>query len=54
MEGEESLPIYSPEVMVKDPSARNAVSLLPPIYLFHGTADYSIPSDARSLSHLAY
>ncbi|PIN07459.1 Arylacetamide deacetylase [Handroanthus impetiginosus] len=46
MEGEESLRRYSPEVMVQDPSHRNAVSLLPPIILFHGTADYSIPSDA--------
>lgn len=46
MEGEESLRLYSPEVMVQDPNIRNAVSLLPPIILFHGTADYSIPSDA--------
>ncbi|KAL2484743.1 putative isoprenylcysteine alpha-carbonyl methylesterase ICMEL1 [Abeliophyllum distichum] len=46
MEGEESLRRYSPEVMVQDPNIRNAVSLLPPIILFHGTADYSIPSDS--------
>ncbi|CAA3015737.1 probable isoprenylcysteine alpha-carbonyl methylesterase ICMEL1 [Olea europaea subsp. europaea] len=46
MEGEESLQRYSPEVMVQDPNIRNAVSLLPPIILFHGTADYSIPSDS--------
>ncbi|XP_051149475.1 isoprenylcysteine alpha-carbonyl methylesterase ICME-like [Andrographis paniculata] len=46
MEGEESLQRYSPEVMAQDPSNRAAVSLLPPIILFHGTADYSIPSDA--------
>lgn len=47
MEGEESLQRFSPEVMVQDPSFGNAVSLLPPIVLFHGTGDYSIPSDAR-------
>ncbi|GKV39329.1 hypothetical protein SLEP1_g47116 [Rubroshorea leprosula] len=47
MEGEESLQRFSPEVMVQDPNIKNAVSLLPPIFLFHGTADYSIPSDAR-------
>lgn len=52
MEGEESLRRYSPEVMVQDPNVRNAVALLPPIILFHGTADYSIPSDSRSGSHL--
>ncbi|XP_043717403.1 probable isoprenylcysteine alpha-carbonyl methylesterase ICMEL2 isoform X1 [Telopea speciosissima] len=46
MEGEESLRRVSPEVMVQDLSIRDAVSLLPPIILFHGTADYSIPSDA--------
>uniref|UniRef100_A0A5B6ZS24 protein-S-isoprenylcysteine alpha-carbonyl methylesterase n=1 Tax=Davidia involucrata TaxID=16924 RepID=A0A5B6ZS24_DAVIN len=46
MEGEQSLRRFSPEVMVQDPNIRNAVSLLPPIILFHGVADYSIPSDA--------
>ncbi|KAK2635906.1 hypothetical protein Ddye_030698 [Dipteronia dyeriana] len=46
MEGEQSLRKYSPEVMVQDPDIKNAVSLLPPIILFHGTADYSIPADA--------
>ncbi|CAA0822448.1 Isoprenylcysteine alpha-carbonyl methylesterase ICME [Striga hermonthica] len=46
MEGEESFQRYSPEVVVQDPDNRNAVSLLPPIVLFHGTADYSIPSDS--------
>ncbi|KEH20235.1 putative alpha/Beta hydrolase [Medicago truncatula] len=45
MEGEESLRRFSPEVMVQDPNFGNAVSLLPPIVLFHGTGDYSIPSD---------
>lgn len=46
MEGEQSLQRFSPEVMIQDPNVRNAASLLPPIILFHGTADYSIPSDA--------
>ncbi|KAH9772045.1 putative isoprenylcysteine alpha-carbonyl methylesterase ICMEL1 [Citrus sinensis] len=46
MDGEESLRQYSPEVLVQDPNTRHAVSLLPPIILFHGTADYSIPADA--------
>ncbi|KAK9276333.1 hypothetical protein L1049_005865 [Liquidambar formosana] len=46
MDGEQSLRQFSPEVMVQDPNIRNAVSLLPPIILFHGTGDYSIPSDA--------
>ncbi|TQD77979.1 hypothetical protein C1H46_036431 [Malus baccata] len=46
MEGEQSLQRFSPELMIQDPNVRNAVSLLPPIILFHGTADYSIPSDA--------
>ncbi|CAK9151255.1 unnamed protein product [Ilex paraguariensis] len=46
MEGEQSLRRFSPEVMVQDPNIRNAVALLPPIILFHGTGDYSIPSDA--------
>ncbi|XP_047960166.1 probable isoprenylcysteine alpha-carbonyl methylesterase ICMEL2 [Salvia hispanica] len=48
MEGEESLHQYSPEVVVKDPNRRNAVSLLPPIILFHGTADLSIPPEAST------
>ncbi|XP_020229975.1 probable isoprenylcysteine alpha-carbonyl methylesterase ICMEL1 [Cajanus cajan] len=46
MEGEESLRRFSPELMVQDPNIGNAISLLPPIVLFHGTGDYSIPSDA--------
>ncbi|XP_065880186.1 probable isoprenylcysteine alpha-carbonyl methylesterase ICMEL1 isoform X2 [Euphorbia lathyris] len=48
MEGEESLQRFSPEVIVQDPNLKSAVSLLPPIILFHGTADYSIPSDAST------
>ena len=51
MEGEESLRRYSPEVVVQDPYVRHAVSLLPPIILFHGTSDYSIPCDARLLRY---
>ncbi|XP_031101229.1 isoprenylcysteine alpha-carbonyl methylesterase ICME-like isoform X1 [Ipomoea triloba] len=46
MEGQESLGKYSPEVVVQDPNVRNAVPLLPPIILFHGTGDYSIPCDS--------
>ncbi|XWS46444.1 hypothetical protein CRYUN_Cryun14cG0067100 [Craigia yunnanensis] len=46
MEGEESFEQFSPEVRIKDPSIKGAASLLPPIKLFHGTSDYSIPSDA--------
>ncbi|KAL9226009.1 hypothetical protein vseg_001868 [Gypsophila vaccaria] len=46
MEGEQSLRRYSPEIVVQDPNFRSAVSLLPPTVLFHGTADYSIPSNA--------
>ncbi|MCE3051537.1 putative isoprenylcysteine alpha-carbonyl methylesterase icmel1 [Datura stramonium] len=46
MEGEQGLRRYSPEVMAQDPNAKDAVSLLPPIVLFHGTADYSIPCDS--------
>lgn len=47
MEGEESLQRFSPEVIVQDPKIKDAVSLLPHLTLFHGTADYSIQSDAR-------
>ncbi|KAE9467093.1 hypothetical protein C3L33_00992, partial [Rhododendron williamsianum] len=47
MEGEQSFRRFSPEVMVQEPDVKNAVSLLPPVFLFHGTGDYSIPSDAR-------
>lgn len=47
MEGEGSLQRYSPDLVLQDPSFRNAASLLPPVILFHGTADYTIPSDSR-------
>ncbi|KAL2629958.1 hypothetical protein R1flu_014644 [Riccia fluitans] len=46
MEGEESLPLYSPELVVLSDSFAEAIPLLPPIYLFHGTGDYSIPYEA--------
>ncbi|KAK4777906.1 hypothetical protein SAY87_018093 [Trapa incisa] len=46
MEGEQSLRRFSPELMAQDPNVRTSVSRLPPFVLFHGTADYSIPSDA--------
>ncbi|KAL6848888.1 hypothetical protein ACP4OV_021471 [Aristida adscensionis] len=45
MEGEESLPRFSPEIVAKKSSAE-AIALLPQIVLLHGTADYSIPSSA--------
>ncbi|KAK4602235.1 hypothetical protein RGQ29_011326 [Quercus rubra] len=50
MEGEQGLQRFSPEVQIQDKSTRDAVSRLPPITLFHGTSDYSIPSDARCSS----
>ncbi|GAB2288830.1 hypothetical protein Dimus_023141 [Dionaea muscipula] len=43
MEGEKSLGNFSPEVIVKEKYARKAICLLPPIILFHGTSDKSIP-----------
>ncbi|CAK9200932.1 unnamed protein product [Sphagnum troendelagicum] len=46
MEGEESLPLFSPELLVLSPSFRESVPLLPPIALFHGTADCSILCEA--------
>lgn len=59
MEGEESLPLFSPELLVLCPSFQESVPLLPPIALFHGTADCSILCEARyiiklytTLSHL--
>ncbi|KAF8042037.1 hypothetical protein BT93_A0591 [Corymbia citriodora subsp. variegata] len=50
MEGEQSLQRFSPDLVAQDPNRRIAVSHLPPVILFHGTADYSIPSDARDSS----
>ncbi|KAL0450228.1 UNVERIFIED_CONTAM: putative isoprenylcysteine alpha-carbonyl methylesterase ICMEL2 [Sesamum latifolium] len=46
MEGEKALEEFSPELIIQHPSTSDAVSLLPRIILFHGTADDSIPSDA--------
>ncbi|MBA0843241.1 hypothetical protein Goarm_000447 [Gossypium armourianum] len=46
MEGEDSLHQFSPEVLVQNSNVKPAVTLLPPVILFHGTADYSIPADA--------
>ncbi|KAL7609172.1 hypothetical protein Lser_V15G12864 [Lactuca serriola] len=46
MEGDESLQEFSPEILIEDPTAKNAVPLLPHIVLFHGTEDFSIPPDA--------
>ncbi|XP_071705694.1 probable isoprenylcysteine alpha-carbonyl methylesterase ICMEL2 isoform X1 [Rutidosis leptorrhynchoides] len=46
MEGEESLKRFSPEIFIEDINVRNAVSTLPHILIFHGTADISIPPDA--------
>ncbi|CAL5325981.1 unnamed protein product [Camellia sinensis] len=45
MEGEQSLQHFSPEIRIQDPSLKSAVGMLPQLILFHGTADYSIPSD---------
>ncbi|KAK1322460.1 Isoprenylcysteine alpha-carbonyl methylesterase ICME [Acorus calamus] len=46
MEGEQSLQRFSPELMLQDPNVGHAVALLPLIVLFHGTGDYSIPSES--------
>ncbi|KAK4393406.1 Isoprenylcysteine alpha-carbonyl methylesterase ICME [Sesamum angolense] len=46
MEGEKALEEFSPELIIQHPSTSDAVSLLPRIILFHGTADDSIPCDA--------
>ncbi|KAA3488299.1 putative isoprenylcysteine alpha-carbonyl methylesterase ICMEL1 isoform X1 [Gossypium australe] len=37
---------FIPFDIFKDSNVKPAVSLLPPVILFHGTADYSIPADA--------
>ncbi|PIM97778.1 hypothetical protein CDL12_29749 [Handroanthus impetiginosus] len=46
MEGEKALEQFSPEILVQNESSSGAVSLLPRMILFHGTSDYSIPSDS--------
>ncbi|KAI0488545.1 hypothetical protein KFK09_028381 [Dendrobium nobile] len=48
MEGEQSLRHFSPEIVVRNLSARSGVPPLPPMILYHGTGDYSIPSDAST------
>ncbi|XP_020597549.1 probable isoprenylcysteine alpha-carbonyl methylesterase ICMEL2 isoform X2 [Phalaenopsis equestris] len=48
MEGEQSLPHFSPEIVVRNLINRSDVPPLPPIILFHGKSDYSIPSDAST------
>ncbi|KAI4368979.1 hypothetical protein MLD38_017476 [Melastoma candidum] len=46
MEGQESLRQFSLELVAQDPNVHLAIYLLPPVILFHGTGDYSIPSTA--------
>eukprot|EP00252_Welwitschia_mirabilis_P011842 TRINITY_DN2631_c0_g1_i1.p1 TRINITY_DN2631_c0_g1~~TRINITY_DN2631_c0_g1_i1.p1 ORF type:complete len:208 (-),score=34.65 TRINITY_DN2631_c0_g1_i1:70-693(-) len=48
MEGEKSLSCFSPELMIQNPSFKEALSFLPPIALLHGTGDYSIPWEAST------
>ncbi|KAL0904481.1 hypothetical protein M5K25_026603 [Dendrobium thyrsiflorum] len=48
MEGEQSLRHFSPEIVVRNLSAKFGVPPLPPMILYHGTGDYSIPSDAST------
>jgi len=47
MEGEESLKVFSPEIKIQEPCLKSVIPHFPPVYLVHGTADYSIPSVAR-------
>ena len=44
MEGEESLKNFSPEIKIQDSCIKDLIPFMPLIVLFHGTADYSIPS----------
>ncbi|KAK8914094.1 Isoprenylcysteine alpha-carbonyl methylesterase ICME [Platanthera zijinensis] len=48
MEGEQSLSHFSPEVIVTNMSGRFDFPPLPPIILYHGMDDCSIPSDAST------
>ncbi|KAL5202517.1 hypothetical protein ABZP36_013469 [Zizania latifolia] len=48
MEGEESLPRFSPEIAAKK-SNPETIALLPQIVLLHGTDDHSIPSSASEI-----
>ncbi|XP_058778883.1 probable isoprenylcysteine alpha-carbonyl methylesterase ICMEL2 isoform X1 [Vicia villosa] len=43
MEAEQSLKKFSPEIKIQDPCIKDSIPLLPPMFLFHGTGDYSIP-----------
>lgn len=52
MEGEQSLKKFSPEIKIQDPCIKDSIPLMPPIILFHGTGDYSIPSIARLVCRL--
>ena len=54
MEGEQSLKRFSPEIKIQDPRIKQSIPLLPPILLFHGTGDYSIPSVARLVLDLKF
>ncbi len=47
MEGEDSLLHFSPEALVHSSDFKQAATQLPPVTLFHGTSDYSIPCGAR-------
>jgi prenylcysteine alpha-carboxyl methylesterase len=47
MEGEASFPLFPPEIMVMNTSFHPAVPLLPPIRVFHGKANFSIPHEAK-------
>ncbi|CAI5952047.1 unnamed protein product [Closterium sp. NIES-65] len=46
-EGEESLPLFSPELLVSRPTFKAAAPLLPPVHLYHGVDDISVPFTAR-------
>eukprot|EP00246_Nothoceros_aenigmaticus_P012513 TRINITY_DN3924_c0_g1_i1.p1 TRINITY_DN3924_c0_g1~~TRINITY_DN3924_c0_g1_i1.p1 ORF type:complete len:238 (-),score=43.41 TRINITY_DN3924_c0_g1_i1:395-1108(-) len=46
VDGEENLVKFSPELEVLSPFYKEALKYLPHIALFHGDADYSIPSGA--------
>ncbi|CAI5500111.1 unnamed protein product [Closterium sp. Naga37s-1] len=45
-EGEEALPLFSPELLVSRPTFKAAASLLPPVHLYHGVDDISVPFTA--------
>ncbi|KAD0942793.1 hypothetical protein E3N88_43524 [Mikania micrantha] len=50
MKGEESLKRFSPEIIIEDPNVRNVISIMPPVILFHGTEDFTIPPHANFVS----